>query len=178
MSSILTSVADPGSEYFPSRIPDPHPHQRIWIFWKYGSGSRFFIHPRSRIPDPGIRKAPDPGSATLILTYERKCWMEGEAEAGRQELRPLLQAVPVQFNTTWKIKTNQQCCGSRKVLGLPNPSLFVQIRIRILPSSRKTSEKNLDFYCFVTSLWLFIFDDWWLTFTQSHLMVNLGDGGV
>jgi hypothetical protein len=38
--------------------------------------------------------------------------MEGEAEAGWQELRPLLQAVPVQFNTTCKIQTNQQCCGS------------------------------------------------------------------
>jgi hypothetical protein len=32
----------------------------------------------------------------------------------------------------------------------PDPSLFV--RIRILPSSSKNSKKNLDFYCFVTSL--------------------------
>jgi hypothetical protein len=29
------------------------------------------------------------------------------------------------------------------------------IRIRILPSSSKNSKKNLDFFCFVTSLWLF-----------------------
>jgi hypothetical protein len=29
-------------------------------------------------------------------------------------------------------------------------NLFVQIRIRILPSTRKKMKKNLDFYCFVT----------------------------
>ncbi len=28
----------------------------------------------------------------------------------------------------------------------------VRIRLRILPSSNKNSKKNLDFYCFVTSL--------------------------
>ncbi len=31
----------------------------------------------------------------------------------------------------------------------------VRIRIRILPSSSKISKKNLDFFCFVTSLWFF-----------------------
>jgi hypothetical protein len=35
-----------------------------------------------------------------------------------------------------------------------------QIQIRILPSSSKNSKKNLDIYCFVTSLWLFIFEEW------------------
>ncbi len=43
----------------------------------------------------------------------------------------------------------------RKFLGLsdPDPSLFAWIRIwiRILPSSSKNSEKNLDFYSFMTS---------------------------
>ncbi len=34
------------------------------------------------------------------------------------------------------------------------------IRLLILPSSSKNSKKNLDFYCFVTSLWLFIFEEW------------------
>jgi hypothetical protein len=50
------------------------------------------------------------------------------------------------------------------VFNLPDPdldpSLFVLIRIwvriRILPSTRKKSKKNLDFYHFVT----FIFEDW------------------
>ncbi len=36
-------------------------------------------------------------------------------------------------------------------------NLFVPIRI--LPSTSKKRKKNLDFYCFVTSLWLFIFED-------------------
>ncbi len=33
-------------------------------------------------------------------------------------------------------------------------------QIRILPSSGKKSKKNLYFYCFVTSLWLIIFEEW------------------
>ncbi len=36
----------------------------------------------------------------------------------------------------------------------------VWIRIRILLSSSRNSKKNLDFYCFVTSFWLFIFGKW------------------
>ncbi len=48
------------------------------------------------------------------------------------------------------------------ILGLLNPhpvcNLFVLIRI--LPSTSKKIKKNLDLYCFVTSLWLFIFKEW------------------
>jgi hypothetical protein len=33
----------------------------IWV-WDPGSGKNLF-----RIPDPGAKKAPDPGSATLVL---------------------------------------------------------------------------------------------------------------
>ncbi len=69
----------PGSEFFPSRIPDPnffHPgtaSKNLIIiaqkncFQALGNrirtvhpGSWFFIYPGSRIPDPGIKKAPDP----------------------------------------------------------------------------------------------------------------------
>ncbi len=35
---------------------------KIWV-WDPGSGKNLF-----RIPDPGVKKAPDPGSATLPLT--------------------------------------------------------------------------------------------------------------
>jgi hypothetical protein len=42
-------------------------------------------------------------------------------------------------------------------LDLPGPSLFVPIRI--LPSSSKNRKKNLDFYCFLTCLLLFIFEE-------------------
>ncbi len=49
---------------------------QIYGFWALGnmilvvhpgSGSWLFTHPVSRIPDPGVNKAPDPESATLIL---------------------------------------------------------------------------------------------------------------
>ncbi len=36
----------------------------------------------------------------------------------------------------------------------------LDMRIWILLLSRKNSKKNLDSYCFVTSLWLFIFKQW------------------
>ncbi len=65
----------PGFEFFPYRIPDRH--QRFKYFnqkkmflssRKYypGCSSRILIFYPSQIPDPGVKKAPDPGSATLI----------------------------------------------------------------------------------------------------------------
>jgi hypothetical protein len=39
-------------------------------------------------------------------------------------------------------------------------NLFEPIRIQILPSTSKKIKKNLNFFCFVTSLWLFIFEKW------------------
>jgi hypothetical protein len=38
---------------------------KIWV-WNPGSGKNLF-----RIPDPGVKKAPDPGSATLLLTEHK-----------------------------------------------------------------------------------------------------------
>jgi hypothetical protein len=69
---------NPGSRFKKIRIPDPNPHKIIEEFLtqklflssrKYDSvwSSRILIlifYP-SRIPDPGVKKAPDPGSATL-----------------------------------------------------------------------------------------------------------------
>ncbi len=43
----------------------------------------------------------------------------------------------------------QQCSGSECFWA-----------IRILLSSSKNTKKNLDFFCFVTSLWLFIIEEW------------------
>ncbi len=58
----------------------------------------------------------------------------------------------------------QQCCGSGSV----GPICYWDSRIRIhlgrytdpdpSISSSKNSKKNIDSYCFVTSLWLFIFE--------------------
>jgi hypothetical protein len=50
-----------------------------------------------------------------------------------------------------------QCCRSG-----PGKSIcFRASRIRILLSASKNSKKNIDSYCFVTSLWLFIFEKWY-----------------
>ncbi len=72
------------SEFFPSRIPDPgpksfripDPHQSIQVFYqKIGSKlaeilSGILIFYLSGIPEPGVKKAPDPGSgsATRVLS--------------------------------------------------------------------------------------------------------------
>jgi hypothetical protein len=48
---------------------------KIWV-WDPGSGKNLFRipDPGSRIPDPGVKKAPDPGSgsATLILSVHNR----------------------------------------------------------------------------------------------------------
>ncbi len=50
------------------------------------------------------------------------------------------------------------------LLGWTNPynfTSFLASRIWILPSSSKISKKNIHFYCFVTSLWIFHFKEWY-----------------
>ncbi len=85
-------IPDPGTDFFPSRIPDPnclHPGSRILInefkYFKPKKTKKWFlsskkmiwvVHPGSRIrmltfypsriPDPGVKKAPDPGSRIRI----------------------------------------------------------------------------------------------------------------
>ncbi len=62
----------PGSEFLPSRIQDPH--QRILTQKKISKLSEiwsglFILNPNPDflpIPDPGVKKAPDPGSATPV----------------------------------------------------------------------------------------------------------------
>ncbi len=89
----LSRIPDPGSDFFPSRIPDPGSQIRTVSIPDPGSssknlsiltpkkalknkirvvhpGSRIrmltFSHPGSRIPDPGVKKAPNPGSRIRI----------------------------------------------------------------------------------------------------------------
>jgi hypothetical protein len=68
------------------------------------------------------------------------------------------------YSCNWiNTHTGKQCSGSGSVsfeassIGI----YYSEVRItnRILPSSSKNSKKNLYFYCFVTSLWLFNFED-------------------
>jgi hypothetical protein len=55
-----------------------------------------------------------------------------------------------------------KCCGSgsRSVNICKDPDLTLFVRIWILQSSSKISKKNFHFYCFVTSLWLLILEEW------------------
>ncbi len=39
-------------------------------------------------------------------------------------------------------------------------STLNSVSVQILPRTNKKIKKNLDLYCFVTSLWLFIFEEW------------------
>ncbi len=64
----IFSIPDPGSKRF--RIPDPDP-QSFLNSWKnyLGRSSRILLQNFFCLPDPGVKKAPDPGSgsATLFL---------------------------------------------------------------------------------------------------------------
>jgi hypothetical protein len=42
---------------------------KIWV-WDPGSGKNLF-----RIPDPGVKKAPDPGSGSATLVKKLKNWI-------------------------------------------------------------------------------------------------------
>jgi hypothetical protein len=70
----LSRIPDP--DFYPSRIPDPKTvteerrenfqYALKYMVWDPGSGKNLF-----RILDPGVKKAPDPGSgsATLVVGY-------------------------------------------------------------------------------------------------------------
>jgi len=76
----IFSNPDPNSEFFPSRNPSKNLSiltQNKWFLCsqKYDPGCstriRILIFYPFRIPDPGVKKPPDPesGSATLVLIY-------------------------------------------------------------------------------------------------------------
>ncbi len=100
-------IPDSRSQCFPSWIPDPNSFHHgmdpgsasrnliilAQKYWKYdlGCSSRIRIlsfYP-SRIPDPGFKKAPDPGSATLpnhcrfIHSSIRRSWRPTPSPAAR-----------------------------------------------------------------------------------------------
>ncbi len=103
------SIPDPGSKV--KKIPDPAPHQRIFnhkiCFWALGKiiwdvHLRYVFSPfRIRIPDLGVKQAPDPGSGSAtveelsilnkchffiqILTLATRMYLYGE-DAGERKL--------------------------------------------------------------------------------------------
>jgi hypothetical protein len=48
----------------------------IWVV-HHGSGSRILTFYPSRIPDPGVKKAPDPGSGSATLRETREVFVMG-----------------------------------------------------------------------------------------------------
>jgi hypothetical protein len=93
-------IPDPGSDFFPSRIPDPGSSSKNLsiltpkkakdgflalknMFRVVHPGSRIlmltFFHPGSRIADPGVKKVPNPGSRIRIRNTASDT-VEGAAE--------------------------------------------------------------------------------------------------
>jgi hypothetical protein len=83
-------IPDPGSDFFPSRIPDPQQEFKYFNSEKWLLSSRKYVPGcSSRIPDPdpyflpipdlgsrilyqGAKKAPDPGSGSATLVRRDK----------------------------------------------------------------------------------------------------------
>ncbi len=80
------------------------------------------------------------------------------------------------FETVLRIRINR----IHMFLGLLDPDMYPlvelwipsRIPIRILLSLSKNSKKNLYFYCFVTSFWLFIFEKWCKSTLKSNMQKN------
>jgi hypothetical protein len=120
----------PGSDFFPFRIPDPtfsHPGSRIRIkYFKYFNPKKWFLSSRkydpgcssririptfypSRIPDPGVKKAPDPGSGSkTLMCREELVMLDQNYYPGQQRgVRQLLEQAAFQaalLNRNWHRK--------------------------------------------------------------------------
>jgi hypothetical protein len=107
-------IPDPGSDFFPSRIPDPnclHPGSRILIkefkYFNPKKGKKWFLSSKkydpgcssripdpdanflpSRIPDPGVKKARNPGSRIRIRNTALKKKHQDPDQIERQDPGP------------------------------------------------------------------------------------------
>ncbi len=164
---------DPGSKRHRIRIRNTTHHfwaevgrwRQILRVWSAGGGG-----PGVWVPAPAAAArgpaAPRPRAHTHAL-HERKQHIMIVAPISIRAETP---------NFLWQ-KTNENFIFPVNQGSVPHPDtyvwflaswfrieickLFIRIRIRILLSTSKKNEENLDFYCFVTSLWLFIFEGWW-----------------
>jgi hypothetical protein len=76
----------PGSELSPSRIPDPKSSSKNLSILTPKKAKKWFLSSGlfipdpdadflpSWIPDPGVKKAPDPGSGSATLIFKRKIY--------------------------------------------------------------------------------------------------------
>jgi len=71
----------------------------------------------------------------------------------------VLRIRPMVINNICDISQNKNIPVWRIRIQIRRIRIFLASRIRILSSSSKNSKKKLDFYCFETSVWLFIFEE-------------------
>ncbi len=127
----LFTIPNPGCEFFypGSRVLDLHQRIKVFITLKTvsklsenwsgmfipnpRSGSGFFPHLwfRIRIPNPGVKKAPYPGSATLTVTMFHAC---------SSAIKTLFGWSSCCNTTVSYLVTYSQCCGS----GIRDPVPF------------------------------------------------------
>ncbi len=127
------------------------------------------------IPDFRFRPYPDPQACWGAVKYlSSQILRVLSSLAETRSLLSLLHAtseIPSWIKTIlYQLEpvTREQCCGSGSESGftcfwaswirIRIHSSEAWIRIRILLSFSKNSKKNIDFYCFVASLWLFTFE--------------------
>jgi hypothetical protein len=92
----------------------------------------------------------------------------GELHPLRWSTNPEEFTRSVQAGSKPNFLSYRQCCGSGSTsfwaswiqIRIHWPEVWIRIRIWILLSLSKNSKKNLDFYCFVPSFWLFTFENW------------------
>jgi hypothetical protein len=134
------SIPDPGSEFFPSRIPNPKFPSRIPglgsririkefkyfdpknCFLALGNkilvvhpGSRirnldFFTHPGSPIPDPGVKKALDLGSNTGYKQWRQELKLRQWQQQQQRKATTAAMTMP----TTGNSQARQQSKGTAK----------------------------------------------------------------
>ncbi len=127
--------------------PPPHLSNLVWpsfISFHPPPPQIFSCRSFSMLPTP-VSKLP------YVQKYARTC------SQSRQELS---------YNDFFEESSvGKKCCGSASLGSICFWAFRIWIhwseiliRIRILLSSSKNSKKNIDSYCVVTSLWLFIFE--------------------
>ncbi len=119
-------IPDPDPDFLP--FPDPGSRGQK------GTGSWIQGSKRHRIPDPGIKKAPDPGSGSATLNWTLVSWSKWR-EWWRTSASPKMTIGGT--GNTWLIIHSFRFCGPWSGLEL---GFYCTIKIF------KTQVKNLDFF--------------------------------
>jgi hypothetical protein len=194
-------IPDLGSDFFPSRIPDANclypgsASKNLWIltqkncFWALGNMIPV-VHPGfpiriltlypSRIPNPGVKKVPNPGSGSAKLelgkacegnqndAYNQSCWRnEPSLNRGLDRCRGLGLGEPfflILAHTSKSTRPFKFCTNS----GLVSPSSFqkwsrssaIAFEEYTHPAQRPAPLNKLKL-CGFWSLWAHLLNIWW-----------------